>query len=348
MPLNLGPDQYVYDNCVKTFDPNLSSAAQYSPPPPSVVPTTTTSHHSSVQHIPYNVHIQNQNQNQNIGNIIVPTTEMPNNCVTYSNIIFLPSTNGSNSLDQVVDTIELVKNETETSNNDAHSFKYVVSSDQRFLNSLVRTNDLDTNPSHPLTSSSSSFIDQQQSNMIATISGISDNNLILNDVNQMEICSTDQSDQDSILINSNQRQLAIQMSTDFSRNGSEIFMDSDGQLYRQIIGNELIPVTFSDIELPQSNQFDSNDMEQSTSHTHYQVANNFIETHSVANNEQLNQFNIEHDNILSENQITKDQFVEHSTPKSNKDQQRMLLESTMSPLRKFNLSSQQKKNAIFK
>lgn len=315
MSLDIAQEQYAYDNRVKTFDPNLSSAAQYSPPPPS-----TTTQHSTVV-TPYI---------QNASNAVVSTPEISGNCVTYSNIIFLP-TNNSNNLDQIVDAIELVKNESEPSTSEAldtHPYKYIVSSDQRFLNTLIRTNDID-NAAHA--SSTSSFMEQTSSNMIATISGIGDNNLILNDVNQMSICSSTEENHES------QNQF-VQMSAEYQRN--EIFMQAaDGQLYRpvqniyvnngQTIGSEIIsePVTFTDIEFTQPNQFDP---DQRSSPAHYQVPANFIETDS--NNGTINQFNINHNNILNGNDA---QYPVHSMSQTDKDQQRILLESTMSPLCKF-------------
>lgn len=354
MSLNIGPEQYNYENRCKTFDPNLSSAAQYSPPP------SATSQHSAV------VTLYNDNaHNQHASNAVVSTSEISGNCVTYSNIIFVP-THPNDNLDQVVNAIELVKNESETSTNDTldtHSYRYIVASDQRFLNSLIRANDVETSPH--LTGSANTFHERAPSNLIGTVSSIGDNNLILSDISQI----TEGNDQQLHLSNHpNSNQHTVQLLAEYSSdqgNGSEIFMeDADGQLYRtvqniyvnngQTIGSEIIPtiisepVTFTDIEFTQPNQFDPSAIQQgNVGHDSYREPSNFIENHPVLenaivyrefknikeNDETINESIIQNQFHLGDTNMSS--YPSHSMSQTDKDQQRILLESTMSPLRKI-------------
>lgn len=317
---------------MKTFDPNLSSVARYSP-----TPSTSTAMN------PYNVEPNDA---------IVSIPETSANCVTYSNIIFLP-TNSTNDLDQAVDAIELVKNENDASTNDcidAHSFKYIVSSDQRFLNTFIQTSSIDS-ASH----ASNSYIDQNPSNMVATIAGIGQNNLILNDA------CTDESHHEQLNnLNLENHSLAVQLQPDYiEENGTEIIMQtSDGQLYRpvhniylnneQANGDEILPtiisepLTYTDIEFTQPNQFDPDTFHNvSSDHGNYHIPASFMETGpnlgtTIVYNEYKEstlpneQFQINHVNVLDTNQMQ--QYQTNPVTQVDKDQQRILLESTMSPL----------------
>lgn len=324
-------DQYAFENRMKTFDPNLSSVARYSPTPS----TSTTVN-------PYNVQANDA---------IASITETSTNCVTYSNIIFLP-TNGTNGLDQVVDAIELVKNESDASISnciDAHSFKYIVSSDQRFLNTFIQTSGIDgTNHA------SNSYIDQTPSNMVATIAGIGENNLILNDG-----CTTEPHHEQ---LNMENHSVAVQVQPEYSHieeNGTEILMQApDGQLYRPVHniylnnesanGDEILPtiisepLTFTDIEFTQPNQFDPDTFHNvSSDQGNYHVPTSFMETSprlgtTIVYNQYKGtklpneQFQMDQVNVLETNQMPS--YQTNSITQVDKDPQRVLLESTMSPL----------------
>lgn len=324
-------DQYAFENRMKTFDPNLSSVARYSP-----TPSTSTAVN------PYNVQSNDT---------IVAIPETSTNCITYSNIIFLP-TNSTNGLDQVVDAIEMVKNENDASTSDcidAHSFKYIVSSDQRFMNTFIQTSGID-GANHV----SNSYIDQSSSNMIATIAGIGENNLILNDT-----CTTEPHHEQ---LNMENHSLAVQVQSKFSHieeNGTEIIMQApDGQLYRpvhniylnneQTNGDEILPtiisepLTFTDIEFTQPNQFDPDTFHNVPSdHGNYNDPTSFMEsspslgTMTVYNEYKGSklpneQFHMDHINVLETHQMP--QYQTNPNTQVDKDQQRILLESTMSPL----------------
>lgn len=326
-------DRYAFENRMKTFDPNLSSVARYSPTP-------STS--SAVN--PYN-------------EAIVSIPETSTDCVTYSNIIFLP-TNSTNGLDQVVDAIELVKNENGASTSDcldAHTFKYIVSSDQRFLSTFIQSSGIDgTNHA------SNSYIDPTTSNMVTSIAGIDENNLILNDT-----CTTEPHHDE---LNLENHSLGVQVQPEYSHigteNGTEIIMQApDGQLYRPVHniylnndqtanGDDILPtiisepLTFTDIEFTQPNQFDPDTFHNvSSDHGHYHVPTSFMETGpslgaTIVYNEYKgtklpnDQFQMDHVNVLETNQMQ----LYDTNPvitQVDKDQQRILLESTMSPLCKW-------------
>lgn len=98
--ISLPNEQFIYPNRINAFDPNLCSAAEYSPPPP----TAYTS-----------------------------TTDTP---ITYSNVIFLPTMTDS---DRAVDDAGKVKNEA-TAMASSPPYKYVVASDSRYAENIAEMN----------------------------------------------------------------------------------------------------------------------------------------------------------------------------------------------------------------
>lgn len=98
--ISLPNEQYMYPNRINAFDPNLCSAAEYSPPPPASYASTTDA------------------------------------SVTYSNVIFLPTIALS---DRAGDDVDGVKNETAAMES-SQPYKYVVASDCRYTNTFATRN----------------------------------------------------------------------------------------------------------------------------------------------------------------------------------------------------------------
>lgn len=251
--MDLGPEQYVFDDHFKTFDPNMCSAAEFSPPlPASVNNDSNETTIASFQAIP-----SNYNELTGHSDIsLVPMTETSsNNCITYNNIIFVPSiANNGNQLDSIGDGIEMVKHESNVSGielNDTQSIKYIVTSDSNLLNTFIQPNDLNG----AVLTNNEEYIEQQPTHMVPT-DGQIDNNLVLNETNDIQRQLNDQihHDMESMLEN----QIAIQQI--HTANDQEIFMeDENGQLYRQVqsilIGgtsicpNELLPILSANVDL---------------------------------------------------------------------------------------------------
>lgn len=251
--MNIAQEQYVFtDNC-KSFDPNMCSAAEYSPPSAvnSNVQQTTivTPFHAIASDF-------NELANQNPEITLVSASEVPSNCITYSNVIFVPTlVNDEHQLDQIGDTIELVKHDSEVAGvgvgvNDSQSFKYIVSADSRFVNTFIQT-DIDNTATVLSNESSGLFVDQHQSHMITSVPQINDDNLIVPDnANQIH---QHLSNVETI----DQNQITVQMHTS---NDQEVLMqDENGQLYRQVQNilingasmcpTELLPILSAPVDL---------------------------------------------------------------------------------------------------
>lgn len=124
---NIISEQRIFTNQISTYDPNLSSVARYSPPATYIPSDVNRSHDVSLHQ----------------ANSVLTTTatEYASNCVTYSNVIFVPNTN--TSAIEHSDSVEMIKDESiissiNSSISDPHSYKYIVSSDPRFLNTFIR------------------------------------------------------------------------------------------------------------------------------------------------------------------------------------------------------------------
>lgn len=367
LTMNMASEQYMYEDRGKTFDPNLSSAAQYSPPP-SVA--TTTSSQQSTAVAPFNTIASGYNEinSQHVGNVVSSNSEYSNNCISYSNVIYLPTV----AANEQNDTIELVKNETETTineANDSHSYKYIVSSDPRLLNTFIRSGEIDDGPH----ATAGAYIQHQHEasshQMIVNVSGIPENNLVLGNANIFTSGNNQHIHPSSV-----HEQSAIHMSSEFSSeksNVQEIVMQTpNGQLYRHVqniyvnqadgsCSNEIIPTLLSEaVGLTDGDysaaheQYHQNQNIQTNSGLYSNYAENINLTGKVGSsntqNDQLFYGNykktneIDQNQIVNPNQYTIVEAIHH--PSSNnhcelltgnnasKDQQRILLESTMSPL----------------
>lgn len=254
-PMNNAQEQYVFTDNYKSFDPNMCSAAEYSPPSASnsngQQTTVVTPFHAIASGF-------NELANQNPEIALVSASEVPSNCITYSNVIFVPTlVNDGHQLDQIGDTIELVKHESEVAGvgvNDSQSFKYIVSTDPRFVNTFIQTNDIDNAVTVLSNDASGAFIDQQQPNMIASVPQIDDDNLIVNTIPD----SANQIHQHLSNVEPiDQNQITVQMHT-----GSDqelLMQDENGQLYRQVQNilingasmcpSELLPILSTPVDL---------------------------------------------------------------------------------------------------
>lgn len=249
--MNIAQEQYVFADRLGVFDPNMCSAVQFSPP------DTTSNTEQTAIIAPFHAITTDYNelspQNQDIS--LVPSSEVPNNCITYSNVIFVPTlTNTENQLDQLGDAIELVKHETPgIETNDGQSYKYIVSSDSRFVNTFIRTNELDNATSILSNDTTGAFI-EQPSHMITTVSQINEDDLVVNGIqnepNQIHsnLHNVEQMDQN---------QISLEMHTG---DDQEVLMqDENGQLYRQVQNifvngasmcpNELLPFISAPVDL---------------------------------------------------------------------------------------------------
>ncbi|XP_055302719.1 uncharacterized protein LOC129568626 [Sitodiplosis mosellana] len=252
LPMNIAQEQYVFTDHYKSFDPNMCSAAEYSPPPPA---TNSNSQQTAVI-TPFHTIASNFNElpNQNSEIALVSASEVPSNCITYSNVIFVPTiANNENQLDQMGGTIELVKHESDVSGagiNDSQSFKYIVSSEPRFVNTFIRTNDIDNTATVLSNDSSGAFIGQP----ITNVPQIDESNLIVNSI-------PDEANQIHQHLNNvesiDQNQITVQMHTG---NDQEVLMqDENGQLYRQVQNilingasmcpSELLPILSAPVDL---------------------------------------------------------------------------------------------------
>lgn len=254
LPMNIGQEQYVFTDHYKSFDPNMCSAAEYSPPP-----SATNSSQETTVITPFHTISSNYNEltNQNSGIALVPASEVPSNCITYNNVIFVPTiANNENQIEQIADTIELVKHESDVPGvrvNESQSFKYIVSSEPRFVNTFIRATDID-NSTVLNNDSSAGFIDQQSSHMITTVPQINDNNLIVSSISDRDNqIHQHMSNVEPI----DQNQISVQMQ---EGNDQEVLMqDENGQLYRQVQNilingtsmcpSELLPILSAPVDL---------------------------------------------------------------------------------------------------
>lgn len=378
--MNIAQEQYVFTDRLGAFDPNMCSAVQFSPP------DTTTNTETTVI-TPFHAITSNYNElpNQTQDISLVPSTEVPNNCITYSNVIFVPTiTNNENQLEQLGDTIELVKHESPgIDSNDSQSYKYIVSSDSRFVNTFIRSNELDNATAILSNDTTGAFI-EQPSHMITTVSQINDNSLVVNGIqNETNQIHTNLHNVEQL----NQNQIAVEMHTD---DDQEVLMqDENGQLYRQVqnifvnggsmCSSELLPFIPTTVDLAdpdyveQSMNRIQNTFQQRDNsiiqNTPFQIPVNFVNNtdptdtmtskaldtnldmqqvefifnsyrnldtnHIDTNHINTNQFETETNaNILND----KDNYQTHTSIQSNNDsvnQERSLLESTMSTLCKY-------------
>lgn len=216
--MNITQEPYVFAN---GFDPNMCSAAQYSPP------QNQSNTGQTAVIAPFHALTSNHTELSNADISLISTTDGANNGITYSNVIFVPTiASNGNQLDQI--GVELVPKHEDVSaveGNDGHSYKYVLSSEPRFINTFIRSNEID-NATTIINNTEAAFI-EQPSHMITTVSQINENNLIINGIpnqsTQIEQQNVEQIDQN---------QIAVQMHT---TNDQEVLMqDENGQLYRQV------------------------------------------------------------------------------------------------------------------
>lgn len=358
LTMNITQDQYMYENRGKTFDPNLSSAANYSPPPS--VATTSNPHQSTVA-THFHTISHNEINAQHVNNVVTSHSEYSN--VTYSNVIFLPAVTNSIA-EQVVDTIELVKNESETTLNETvdsqhNTYKYIVSSDPPLINTFIRTSEID-NAAHQTTGGG--VVEQSSNQMIATVSGITENGLLLNDGNQLNVYSAENGQLHSHLVSvpTVHDPSTIQMHSSYmtEKNAeSEIIMQApNGQLYRHVHNiyvnhtNELVPAIIQSSNLGYVDYGPNNEYQHQTnrhnlptSNLNYELNTNYTNDSNVSvlgdkvvgHDPEIHPYIENEQNMLVHSERnSKNVYQKHDIPTTTKDQQRMLMESTMSPLRK--------------
>lgn len=229
LPINIAQEQYVFTDRFNTFDPNMCSTAEYSPPSNAQQTNAIAPFHN----IAASSYDEQTEQNSDIS--LVRASDVTNNCITYSNVIFVPTiANNGNQLNHMHgNTIELVKHASNGHGvevNDSQSFKYIVSSEPHFVNTFVPTNDIDGTTPALETVSTQAYIEPQSSHMITTVSRIDDNNLILNGISN----ETNQIHQQ---LNNDPNHIGVQMHTGISSSGNDqdvLMQDENGQLYRQV------------------------------------------------------------------------------------------------------------------
>lgn len=294
--MNIGQEQYIFSEPIKPFDPTFNFVAEYNPPPeanPNAnanANANQTAIGAPLHEIPSNY---NDESTQNPEIFFISSSDVPNNCIAYSNVALVPTImSDGNQLDQIADAIELVKRETQATT-DANTLKYILSSDQRFVNAF-QTNGVDNVTSANLCSDSQShaYIDQS-GHMIATVGQINQDNLNvthentpihhnLENVNPIE-----------------QNQIAIQI---HGNNGQEVLLQDQatGQLYRHVQSiyengpSELVPISgttiHSDAVYGSGDGFDRihNEYTQKDPDSHelsYQLPVSFVDGTSIANDD---------------------------------------------------------------
>lgn len=372
--LPLTVQEYVFADQFDAFDTNCTNLT------PTTVYDPTTDSNSNTHHAaiaPFHAIAPNYNEiaQQNPEISMLPS-EDSNNCITYSNVIFVPTiANDENQLNQMaVDPIKLVKAETEplaAEANDSQSLKYILSSDSRFVN-FMETSDIE-NPSVVLhTDQTDAYIEQPSSQMIAAISQISENEIIGNGIDE-RIHS--QLHAESI----DQNPMAVQMHA--ASEQEVLLQDEHGQLYRRVqniyvdsssmCSDELLPImnpmNIPDVQYTQQDIDSIQNAYQKEHEAPYQIPVNFIgssgssesatnvtnadlemqqvefifnsysDTRTIGNTSQSgqidpNQYVITPDaGILADKQT----YSTHDAMQTNKEQQRILNESTMSSLCRF-------------
>lgn len=380
LPMNIAQGQYVFTDHYKSFDPNMCSAAEYSPPP-----SATNSSQESTVITPFHTISSNYNEltNQNSEIALVPASDVPSNCITYNNVIFVPTiANNENQLEQIGDTIELVKHESVVPGvgvNESQSFKYIVSSEPRFVNTFIRATDID-NSTVLNNDSSAAFIDQQSSHMITTVPQINNTNLIVNSISNRDSQIHQHMNNVEPI---DQNQISVQMQ---EGNDQEVLMqDENGQLYRQVQNilingtsmcpSELLPILSAPVDLGDPDYVDNqlqsisriqtfHQRENSLHEIPFQIPVNFVgnsePTDTIPDNSKSIDANLDMQQVefifnsyknTNVNQIDTNQYgtesdagiLNNNTPmQTNTDsvnQQRNLLESTMSTLRKLKCSA---------
>lgn len=346
--MNIVPDQFVFEDPISNFDPNLTSANDFC----TAIDENAAVQQTAITSFQAIASNYNEISPSNADISLVPSSEIPNNCITYSNVIFVPTI--ANDGHQIADSIELVKNEIESVapqiNDASSSFKYVVSSDPRFVNSYIQTSSLNSTSAVLSNTPSDTFND-------LIVNGIS------NETNQLaqQLHHVEPIDQN---------QIAVQM---HSANDQEVLLqDEHGQLYRQIHniyvdGTELLPIISESVGISgvgySNNDIDrvQNTYQEKVDQATFQIPDNFVtntitndpSTNTVDTNSEMQEvefiFNsyrntrpltdISQSNHIDSNQIS-NQYEVVQNPggqnyqshiQSNKEQQ-TLLESTMSTL----------------
>lgn len=244
-------------------------------------------------------------------------------CITYSNVIFVPTTRSENETDDVNESIKDEK--IDGYNQDMFPCKYLMSSESRVLNTFVRSNDGVEN------------VDNFDGNF-GEIMGNSEE-IILNEQNQMNIY---QNDIDYISENP-------------IRSDSEIILQcSNGQLYRQIQNVYVNPIdgtrSVELIPLHGNNNYEINSNYSYNNHQteHFgveqtEIVQTNVSADSIFNEqtkfpsiESINQKSTNDDDMEYQQKQQKDkENVKETTNSSTNDHQQKTLMETMSPLCKF-------------
>lgn len=344
LPMNIVPESFTFAEQINHFDSNLSSANEYC----TAIEENTTSQHTIIA--PFQTIKANYNgvSTSNSNELLETSTEIPNNCITYSNVIFVPTI--TNNVEQMVDSIELVKREIETTvpeiNDSTNSFKYVVSSDPRFVNTFVQTNNVDSSVLNDVTNVNWHQISNHS-------------NQINQQIQQVEPIET--------------KQFTVQMQP---TNDHEVLLqDEHGQLYRQVPNiyvdgtsmctntNDLMPIISTPVEITDVDYSNHNigkfpNYSGKSDRITFEIPRNY-DTNSTSNSRNSNTVNTNAemqevefifnnyrnndsiDDISQSSHIGSNQFETPSTEQNyhqsdiNSNKEQSLLESTMSTLCKL-------------
>lgn len=318
--ISLPNDQFIYPNGINAFDPNLCSAAEYSPPPSSSYTSTTDA-----------------------------------SAITYNNVIFLPTIALN---ERPADDVETVKNET-VAMESSLPYKYVVPSDLRFASTFSRSGEIVENISG--INHINDYVESAPHMIAAASNVVCDENLVYhpNDEHHAQYSYIDA----DFMHHGRDKHI---------RSDTEIVMQgSNGQLYRHVhnvyvnhadASNsvELIPTLISEAMANgigyATHEYDHPNENGHTAVT-YEMHASIDGTICAADKQQLHlsgsgatidliydnykeqtqQYTllkpIEQNNVIRDSGEVKTNYT--SKLAMEKDQQRILLESTMSPLCKF-------------
>lgn len=337
--MNMVSQQYVFTDRIDAFDPNLVASTNYNT---QIQPNTVT---NNTVIAPFDTLTPQYNDvAESSGEIsLVASSELPNNCITYGNMIFVPS----------------ISNDAETSTKkiaDQTPFKCVLSSDSNFLNTFIENSNIEASNDVLCRTTT-----DPSSNIISTING---NDLIVSDQSNQQLYHT---------IDPNQ--VAMQSDQEV------ILQDEHGHLYRQVpnmyvdgtsmCSSELLPVISAQVDISDVDYGNEMSIER-VENTCQSIPVNFItssglnvdNSNALGENSDMQQVEFilqgyrdnrqlgEIDQMNASNQYRiestsqQQNYQSHIEMHTNKEQQR-LLENTMSTLRKFLIYAPPQKHGKF-
>lgn len=310
------------------FDPNLGSTGQYSSP------TSPSANHHEQMPLPTST------EDSIASAAAVPTADF--GCVTYSNVVFVPNNRSTNDMNANTSELREDNSIAFVTSDSQFPYKYVVSSSEsRFFGTYSRSESLENDN----VGIESSFI------------GDTGDGVLLSNHSNLNDFANGENNQHEMLIQADHQRAFLDVDYSGARIADQeiILQCANGQLYRQVQnvayvnhsegGNsiEFVPALISESMNGDLNEYETQSQLQ------YQQ---FDQSGSqIAENNRMND-EMTYGNYRNHEQLTHQKSHEYSmnnvtaavetneraTNVSEKDHQRILLESAMSPLCKFRLN----------